>query len=97
MVLVDQDKDEKIRRLVNWVSSEFVHARLDLFEEKNPGGKFDAAWVAGRDASAKGHVSDGIRALRWLFDNLGVTVPAAYSDAEIDEKDSEIRQKDDGL
>ena len=96
MVLVDQDKDVKISRAVTYVAGEFILAKLDLVEELNIESKFDAAWVASRDASAKGHVSNGIQMLRWLFDNLVVTVPAAYSDGEVDTIDNGIRQKDDG-
>ena len=97
MALVDQDKDEKIIRALAYVNSEFNKAENDLQEEQNPDGRFDATWVANRDASAKGHVMNAVKMQRWLLDNLSVTVPAAYSDAEVDLIDQFIRQKDDGL
>jgi len=34
---------------------------------------------------------------RWLLDNLSVAIPAAFTDAEVDAINAEIRQVDDGL
>ena len=82
---------------MRYVSTEFSKAEDDLQQELNPDNRYTASWVADRDTSAKAHVMNAIKMQRWLLDNLGVTVPAAYSDAEVDAIDSAIRQKDDGL
>ena len=38
-----------------------------------------------------------VQMFRWLLGDLGVAIPAAFTDAEVDAIDPEIRQTDDGL
>jgi len=37
-----------------------------------------------------------VQMFRWLLTDLGVAIPAAFTDAEVDAINSEIRQTDDG-
>ena len=99
MAIVPQPKRTKIRNLFAYVSDEINAANRDLRDEADPDtkGRLDDTYVAGRDAAAKTHLSNAIKAVRWLADDLSVTVPTAYTDAEIDALEGrEIREFDDG-
>ncbi len=94
MALVDQDKKKKIEGVNSYIKGKIQEVDLKLFQETNPGGIYDGTYVGGLDASAKSDEGDIIKMLRWLADNLGFTVPPAFSDAEVDAIDPNIRQKE---
>jgi len=98
MAIVPQPKRSKIRNLFAYVTDEINQANRDLKDEADPDtlGRLDDTYVAGRDAAAKQHLGNAIKAIRWLADDLGETVPPAYTDAEIDALNREIREFEDG-
>ena len=46
--------------------------------------------------AAKNHNANAIKMYRWLFGKISVTVPPAYTDAEVDAIHIDIRTRDDG-
>ena len=96
MALVPQDKKKKIELVNAYMKGKLQEVNLKLQRETNPNGIYDATFVAGLDTSAKQDEGDIIQMLRWLADNEGFTVPAAFSDAEVDAINPKIRQKEDG-
>lgn len=97
MALVPQDKKLKIELVNNYIQSKLQGVNRKLDREEDREDIFDDTYKGTLDASVKQDEGDVIQMLRWLADNLGFTVPAAYSDAEVDAINPKIRQKEDGL
>jgi len=97
MALVDQDKSKKIQLVNAYMKAKLQEVNLKLHREEDPEDIFDDTFKGTLDASAKADEGDIIKMLRWLADNLGFTVPIAFTDAEVDAINPDIRQKDDGL
>jgi hypothetical protein len=97
MALVPQDKKVKIELILGYLRGKIGDARTKLHEETNPGGKYDATYVSGLDASVKSDIGDIIKMLRWLAINESFAVPTEFLDAEVDAINPEIRQTEDGL
>ena len=95
MALVPQTKQNKIWHVMQYVSSQSGKVSKAVREELNKEGKLDATYVGGLDAQAKQDASDIIAMLRWLVDDLGVSVPSAFTDGEVDAINELIRQFDD--
>lgn len=98
MAKVVQNKREKVTNLFAYASDEINAADRDLAEEVSNDPRFKATYVSSRDASAKDHLQNVIKAVTWLKVNLGITGNIApFTDAEIDALEREIREFDDGV
>ena len=97
MVLVPQPKRVKVRNLLAFLEDQIHAANADLRDEDDPDviGRLDDTYIAGRDASAKQHLGDIAKALGWLANDLSITFPAAWLDADIDALNRDIREFDD--
>ena len=97
MTIVEQTKRLKILNLYAYVQDEINAANRDADEESKNDPRFKATYITERDASAKTHCTNAIKALGWLKIDQQITANIApYTDAEIDALNREIREFDDG-
>ena len=67
-------------------------ANAKLQDELNIEGKFNTAYIDSLDNSAKTDMKEAVQLFRWLIENeFGLTPPSAFTDAEIDIINIEIR------
>ena len=95
MAIVTQTKRIKIRNLFGYVEDEIHAVNKDLKIEMLNNPEYDSTFRAGRDASAKDHAKNIVKAIRWLINDLGLSTPSAFTDAQIDALSREIREFDD--
>lgn len=76
-----------------------IQEGLDAFhEELDEDSKLDAGYIAARDGTAKTHIDNAIRMLRWIYETeFGLTPPAPYTDGDVDGINIDIRTFEDGL
>lgn len=97
MVRVAHPKPVLVSKIVDQIITELVKAVNDFRDETNKDSKFSTSYVGGRDNSAKTHADNAIKFLRWLYETeLGLTAPAAYTEAELDALDRNLRTFEDG-
>lgn len=97
MVRVKNNKRILVREALGYIEQEIHGANNDLREELDTDNKLDVTYKTGRDASAKTHVKNAIKMFRWLVEvEFSLTVPNAYTNAEVDAIDIDIRTFDDG-
>lgn len=97
MTRVTNTKTNLASIAISYITSELNTAREDFIEEENRDAKLDATYVSARDGSAKTHVDNAIRLMRWMYEvEFGLTPPAPYTDAEVDLLDVNIRTFEDG-
>jgi len=97
MARLPRIKIETVSRALRYVTDKLNDANEKLAEELDPQSKLDATYKGNLDGGANADARDAIKMIRWLVeDNLGLTPPAAYTEAEVDAIDAEIRTFDDG-
>lgn len=79
-----READEGIQRLTDEPTTSFVQGNIDAYKTQ-------------LEALAATKNTDAVATYRWIMDEFSLTVPAAYTDAEIDAIDPDIRTHDDGL
>lgn len=98
MTKIAQNKRLKVNNLFSYTFEQMHEAKKDLDDEVSGDPRFKDSYVSARDASAKDHLVNAIKAITWLRINLGITGNIApFTDAEIDALDREIREFDDGV
>jgi len=93
-----------VREALNYVTLNFNQAnanlkKIDIFDEQTNLANFDSNQVTDFKTAlrnqAKSDVRDGVKMLRWMFTELGITtIPTAYTDAQVDAIDENIRTHD---
>jgi len=96
MARIPQDKVGTIARATRYVTDKFRDMNEKFAEENEADARFKTTYLSGLDADGKTDGADAVKMLRWLLGNLSVTIPAAYTDAEVDAINPDIRTKDDG-
>jgi len=97
MARVTNPKDELVNGAGSYIINEIQLAISDFHEEKDVETKLDAAYVAARDGSAKTHLIDAVRLLRWLIETEFTRVPPTpLTNAEVDALRPDIRTFEDG-
>ena len=90
-------KREVTTALIGNMMNALISAKHKLIDEENKKGKLSTTYTAGLDASAKQDMATSIKLIRWLVqDYFNIqNIPAAYTDAEIDIIDIDIRTTED--
>jgi len=74
--------------------------RADELDTELAGGNFTTAnknaFKTKLRDDAKTHNQNAVKMYRWLLDEMSIPTPTAYTDAEVDGIDKEIRTFDDG-
>lgn len=97
MARVAQNKRIKTNNLFSYALEEIHAVKKDFDDEVSGDPRFKATYVSARNASAKDHLVNAIKAVTWLRINLGITGNIApFTDAEIDALNRDIREFDDG-
>lgn len=89
--MVEQIKHRKIELVFSYLASEMQQAQLKLSDELDLGSKFKTSYLNGLDSSAKQNASNIVKMMRWMISDLGVGTPDAFTDAEVDAINEEIR------
>lgn len=89
--MVEQTKKRKIELVNSYIKGKLQQVNLKLHREADLEDVFDDIYKAGLDVSAKQDEGDIIKMLRWLANDLGFTIPAAFTDAQVDEINPEVR------
>ena len=89
--MTEQTKRKKIELVNQYMKGKLQLVNWKLNREADTSGHFDSTYQATLDSSAKADEGDIIKMLRWLAGDLSFTVPAAFTDAEIDAINPEIR------
>jgi len=97
MALVPQTKRRKVGNLLSEIRNDITTAKNALRIEERDDPKFTQTYKDGRDAVAKASIANTVRMLGWLLGDLGITPPTAYTDAEIDAINPNIRQFEDSI
>jgi hypothetical protein len=99
MARVDNDTRQTALALLREIQNHINRINLFLKEEANLEGKLDATYVSGRNAAAIAEGAEILKKFRWFWEDanqLNQTVLPAYTDAEIDAINENIRTHDDG-
>jgi len=95
MVRVARSKIGTVSRSLRYVTDKLNDANDKLAEELDPQSKLDATYKGALDGGANADARDAIKMIRWLVeDNLSLTPPAAYTEAEVDAIDADIRTEE---
>lgn len=96
MARVANPKRILVRNALAYIEQKIHEANQKLVDELNQEGKFSTAYVSGTDASAKTNVGESVKMFRWLLGYLNISpIPTAYTDAQVDAIDINIRTFDD--
>jgi len=97
MTLVEQNKRQKVKNLLEYVNGLVGVIDKALVDEADKQGKITPAWKGQRDAVAKKELKNIIKALGWLKGNLSIqgNIPP-FNDQQIDLLGLDIRVFDDG-
>jgi len=103
MALIPQTKRLKIVGALSYIDKQINLTIRRIAQEDEADNllvDFDQAKIDVRktrlDTEAKSEAGKAVQMFRWLLDDLSVTIPAAFTDAEVDTIDPLIRQTDDG-
>jgi hypothetical protein len=99
MARVDNTTRQTAVRLLGEIQDHINKINLFLKEEQNVDAKLDATYVSGRNAAAIAEGAEILKKFRWFWEDpgqLNQTVEAAYTDAEIDAINEDIRTHDGG-
>lgn len=97
MARVERDRTGAISQVMNYVQQQFNDIQKEILDEQDLSGRIDTTYQTGLDASIKTLGRNATKMLIWLIeDHLGLTVPTAYTDAEVDAIDVDIRTFEDG-
>ena len=98
MVRQDNNKDIIADKAVAYINAELHNAVHDFKEELDVHGKYTTAYKDGRDGSAKTHVDNAIKMIRWIYETeFGLTPPNPFTNVEVDGINIDIRTFEDGL
>ncbi len=92
--MVEQTKKNKVGLIDTYIMANGQDINVALLEESNLSGKYKNTWVNSRQAVVKTLLENNIKMYRWLLDDLSISVPDAYTDAEVDIINPEIRTLD---
>lgn len=90
-IMADQNKKTKIQLVNNYIQERSQLVSFMLEREADSTGDFDSTYQSGLDAAIKAEETKLFKMGRWLLDNLGITPPAAFTDAEVDAINPKIR------
>jgi len=78
-----QSEKEIARNALAYVEDK-IHSANRLFEDSQSNDpRIDATWKSGALQKAKDELSLAIQMFRWLNDRNSITLPAAFTDAEV--------------
>ncbi len=93
--MTDQTRKRKIELVNDYMRSELQQANSKLHYEADMSGRFSVTWQAGAKTEVYNHEANIIKILRWLAADEGFTIPTAYTNAEVDAINAEIRTQAD--
>ncbi len=81
---------------MNYITDKGIASNKKIIEMDDT--RFSAAYLGTLAAGAKTDIQELTKMLRWLFTEFNITaVPAAYTDAQVDAIEEDIRTHDDDL
>ena len=89
--MVAQTKKLKIQFINEYIIKESRIANSLLREEEDIDDKYDDIYKASLDGTVKSHEANIVKMLRWLIDDLSLPTPDAFTDAQVDVINEEIR------
>ena len=89
--MVDQTKKAKIELVNNYIQERAQLVSLLLEREADSTGAFDLTYQSGLDAAIKAEEAKLFKMGRWLLNDLGISAPVAFTDAEVDAINPRIR------
>ena len=90
--MIEQTKREKTIKALAYVENKIHSINHKFKDEEDTSGKLDTTYQSGLNTSAKNDGKDLVKMLRWLLKELGITtLPAAYTNTQVDAIDPEIR------
>ena len=90
--MVEQTKRVKTIKALAYVENKIHSINNKFKDELDISGRIDTTYQSGLNTSAKDDGKDLVKMLRWLLKELGIaTLPAAYTDTQVDAIDPEIR------
>lgn len=93
---ITQYKSELVQNALSYVSGKIGQAITDLQQESDT--RFKTSYISGKDASAKAHLGEAIKMLRWLYEKeFSLTAVTALTNAQVDAINENIRTLDDGM
>ena len=100
MARIDNTKRQVVLRSMAQVENRVHEINVLLRDELDMTGKLDTTYQSGADGNAKTKVAEVIKLIRWLkevYFGIGGQTQSAYTDAEIDAIDIDIRTHEDGF
>jgi len=90
--MVAQTKRNKVLNSLAYLEDNIHEANDSLRIEEENAPEYTTTYKSGLDASAKNNLKVIVKMLRWLASDLGITtLPAAFTDAQVDAIDPTIR------
>ena len=89
--MVEQTKKIKIELINKYIINESKIANSLLRREEDLDDIYDDTYKASLDGTVKSHESNMVMMLRWLIADLSLPTPDAFTDAQVDAINEEIR------
>jgi len=89
--MVDQTKRLKIELIIDYINTNIQISKLLLNREEDLENIFSTTYKGTLDTTIKQKIANIVKILRWLINDLGLSTPNAFTDAQIDAIDPEIR------
>ncbi len=97
MARVDNPKHEIAGGAVSYIRNQLRDGVNDFQHELDLNTRFSAAYIGSRDGSAKTHIDNAIRMLRWIYETeFGLSPPVPFTDGDVDGININIRTFEDG-
>ena len=98
MVRVARDRTGALSQVMNYTQQKFSEIQKLILDEQDGTGRIDSTYQGTLDSNIKSLGADAVKMLRWLIeDNLGLSAPTAFTEAQVDAIDENIRTYEDGL
>lgn len=98
MARITNPKIELANEAISYIQNELKYSIDDFVDELNKDSKLDPTYVSARDGSAKTHLNNAMKMLKWLCETeFGLTAETPYTDTEVDSISINLRTIDDGI
>ena len=92
MARIARDRTGALSQVMGYTQKKFEEIQKKILDEQDSSGRIDSTYQTGLDAEIKSLGADAVKMLRWLIEeNLSLAAPVAYTDAEVDAIDPNIR------